>query len=298
LAASFLAAIGAFLAWGALLPRPIPRLVAADSSFIIFDSHSHTARSHDGRKAFDAAANAAWHARAGFDAAFITDHNAFTARRAPRMLNGEELSLNGLHMVMLGNDSLVSNKPWDASFDSSLGLLRLLGRVPSSDSRRPYLIASLPEYWRNHWGPDIGRVIAAGAQGLEIWTTSPRAMDFPADKRREVIARAQSLGLALFGATDMHGLGYAATVWNVMSLPGWRSLDDSALTGQLLAQLRASPGAVRVVVMRRRIAPNRAAQILGTPLSVLTVLRAASQGHAIALLGWIWVFVVLRRRKA
>jgi hypothetical protein len=292
----FLLAVGAFIAWGTLAPRPIPRLVASDSSLIIFDIHSHTSLSHDGRKGFDAAANAAWHARAGFDAAFVTDHNVFAPGRAPRMLNGEELSLNGLHMVLLGNDTLVRNKPWDADFDSSLALLRVLSRQPSAVSRQPFLIASLPEYWRHHWGPDVGRVIAAGAQGLEIWTTSPKAMDFPADRRREVIARARSLGLAMFGATDMHGLGYAATVWNVIALRGWRALDDAALTRSLLERFRAEPGAGRVIALRRRIAATRPAQIVGMPLGVVTVLRGASRGHGVALLGWIWVLALLRRR--
>ena len=295
-AGCFLAAMGLFLAWGTLAPRPIPRLVASDSALVIFDTHSHTSLSHDGRKGFDAAANAAWHARAGFDAAFITDHNVFAPGREPRMLNGEELSLNGLHMVMLGNDSLVKNKPWDGNFDSSLALLRALARPPSAFSFQPFLIASLPEYWRNHWGPDVGRVVAAGADGLEIWTTSPKAMDFPAGQRREVIARARSLGLAMFGATDMHGLGYAATVWNVIALPGWRALDDAALTRALLEAFRAEPGSVRVIVLRRRIAPTRPAQIIGMPLGAVTVLRGASGWHGAALLGWIWLIALVRRR--
>jgi len=295
-AACFLAAFGAFLAWGTLSRRPIPRLVARDTSLIIFDIHSHTVLSHDGRTGFDAAANAAWHARAGFDAAFITDHNVFEPGRAPRMLNGEELSLHGLHMVMLGNDSLVRNKPWDGSFDSSLALLRAIHH-PSAVSPQPYLIASLPEYSRNHWGPDVGRVIEAGASGLEIWTTSPRAMDFPESRRQEVIARARSLGLALFGATDMHGLGYAATVWNVIALPGWRSLGDDALANRLLERFRADPGAVRVIAMRRRIAPTRPAQIIGSPLGALRALSSASRGHAAALLGWIWAVTFVKRRR-
>lgn len=293
-AVAFLAGLAAFLAWGTLLPRPVPRLVAGDASLVVFDIHSHTSRSHDGRQRFDAAANAAWHARTGFDAAFITDHNTFAPGRAPRMLNGEELSLNGLHMVLLGNDSLVPNKPWDRSFDSSLALLAAL--QPSAPSVQPFLIASLPEYWRNHWGPDVGRVIAAGTQGMEVWTTSPRAMDFPADKRREVIARARSLGLAMFGSTDMHGLGFAATVWNVMALPGWRAMNDGDLTRSLLARFRAEPGAVRVIALRRRLAPTRPAQMIGMPLGAWTVLRTASWPHRAALLGWIWGVALVRRR--
>jgi len=297
LGALFLAGFGAFLAWGTLAPRPIPRLVARDASLIIFDIHSHTVLSHDGRKGFDAAANAAWHARAGFDAAFITDHNVFESGRAPRMLNGEELSLNGLHMVMLGNDSLVRNKPWDASFDSSLALLTALNHQPPATSHQPYFIASLPEYSRNHWGPDVGRVIEAGARGLEIWTTSPKAMDFPSARRLEVIARARSLGLALFGATDMHGLGYAATVWNVIALPGWRALSDDSLTSRLLERFRADPRGVRVVAMRRRMAETRGRQMVGAPLGAWLVLRTASKGHGVALLAWVWAVALLKRRR-
>src|SRR6185295_3220010 len=119
--------------------RPIGRLVAADSNLIIFDVHSHTAASHDGRPGFGAAASAAWHARAGFDAAFVTDHNVCCEARQwqrdraghpPRLLVGEELSLSGLHMVVLGNDSAIANAPWNQSFDSSLGLLRRLRAAP------------------------------------------------------------------------------------------------------------------------------------------------------------------------
>jgi len=304
-AAALLAGLGAFVWWGARWSRPIPRLVAADGTLLIYDTHSHTSASHDGRPGFDAAANAAWHRRAGFDAAFITDHNVFGATRTwreaggstPRLLNGEELSLAGLHMIVLGNDSLIHNAPWGASFDSSLALLRLIAAGRDS-LEGPYVIASLPEYARNHWGADLGRVIGAGTAGMEIWTTSPKAMDFPPGRRREVIARAHSLGLGLFGATDMHGLGYAASVWNVAAMPGWRDLDDAALTRRLLTTLRADPRASRVVAMRRRLAPTRTAQMIGVPLALVTLVRTASPWHVLALLGWIWglAWFVSRRR--
>jgi hypothetical protein len=304
LAAVLVAGLGAFVWWGARWSRPIPRLVAADSTLLIYDTHSHTSASHDGRPGFDAAANAAWHGRAGFDAAFITDHNVFGAARAwrdadgrvPRLLNGEELSLAGLHMIVLGNDSLIANAPWGAEFDSSLALLRLI--AAGADSlERPYVVASLPEYARNHWGADLGRVIDAGTEGLEIWTTSPKAMDFPPGRRREVVARAHSLGLGLFGATDMHGLGNAASVWNVIPLPGWRDMNDATLTRTLLAVLRRDPRSSRVVAVRRRLAPTRTAQMIGVPLALVTLLRAASPWHALALLGWLWGIALLVSRR-
>ena len=307
----FLVALALFVWWGARWIRPIPALVADDSSLIIFDTHSHTAASHDGRKGFSEAVNAQWHRRAGFDAAFITDHNVFGAARQwqhdragrpPRLLDGEELSLSGLHMVVLGNDSLIRNHPWDASFDSSLSLITSISPPRPSPPLpdRPFVIASLPEYAKNHWGEDMARLIAAGTEGLEIWTTSPKAMEFTPQRRREVIARARSSGIALFGATDMHGLGYAASVWNVMALPGWRSLADSALARTLIASFRARPTDVRVIARPRVFGSTRLARAFAFPAGMLGVLRGASRGHALALVAWCWfpVLVATVRRRS
>ena len=307
----FLACFGAFIWWGARWSRPIPRLVAADSSLLIFDTHSHTSMSHDGRSGFGTAANAAWHQRAGFDAAFVTDHTTFGAARQwqhdapgrpPRLLDAEELSLSGAHVIVLGNDSALGNVPWNSSFDSTLALLRAIraGRPGDSAAVRPLLVASLPEYWRYHWGADLGLLVEAGIEGFEIWTTSPKAMDIPPARRAEVIDRGRALGLALVGATDMHGLGYAATVWNVISLPGWQSLDDAALQRGLLTALRERRAELRVVALRRRLAASRQAQVAGAPLSLFALLRTAPRPHAVMLLLWIWIpaLVVARRRAA
>ena len=304
----FVLGLAAFVGWGALLDRPIPRLVAADSTLVIFDVHSHTSLSHDGRAAFGPHQNAEWHHRAGFDAAFVTDHNVTGAApawrmdragRPPRLLDGEELSLAGLHVVVLGNAERIDNTPWNRSFDSSLILLRRL----SADSMpsRPYLIASLPEYWRYHWGLAIGAMAEAGIEGFEIWTTSPRAMDLPPAARAEVIARASLEGHALFGATDMHGLGNAATVWDVMRLPGWSALDDAALAAAMIARFRTAGAAAHRVVALRRWQPDaRWAAPAILPLNAAQRLRTMSLGHAAALVAWLWLpaaLATVRRRR-
>ena len=306
-AAGFLVCFGVFIWWGARWTRPIPRLVAADSSLLIFDAHSHTSMSHDGRPGFGTAANAAWHQRAGFDAAFVTDHNTFGAARQwqhdapgrpPRLLDGEELSLSGLHLIVLGNDSALSNVPWTSSFDSTLALLRALRARPADSAGvAPLLVASLPEYWRYHWGADLGVLVAAGIEGFEVWTTSPKAMDIPPGRRGEVLDRGRSLDLALVGATDMHGLGYAATVWNVIELPGWQELHDAALTRSLVAALRDRPGESRVIALRRRLAVRREAQMAGVPLGLFEVLRTTSPFHRLSCLAWPWLLAAALARR-
>src|SRR5207248_2524605 len=74
--------VAAFVLWGlllgvaaVLLPRPVPRLVAADSTLTVIDYHAHTALSHDGRRGWTAQDLAAWHAAQGFGASYVTDHN-------------------------------------------------------------------------------------------------------------------------------------------------------------------------------------------------------------------------------
>jgi len=305
---AYLGGLVAFVAWGALLQRPIPRLVAADSALVIFDVHSHTALSHDGRKGFGSHENARWHRRAGFDAAFVTDHNTTGAAQAwrtdraghpPLLLAGEELSLSGLHVVVLGNAALIANTPWNRTFDSTLLLLRRI--AADTAPARPYLIASLPEYWRNHWGTDIGAMAAAGIEGFEIWTTSPKAMDIPPAARAEIIARGVLEHHALFGATDMHGLGNAATVWNVMRLPGWRAMDEPALAAAMIARFRAEgPAASRVIAVRRWQTDARWAAPAVVPLNAALRLRTMSRAHAVALVAWLWLpalAATVRRRR-
>jgi len=324
--ALFLGALALYAAWGALLPRPIPRLVAADPDVLVFDLHSHTAASHDGRAGFDAAATAAWHARAGFDAAFVTDHNTAGAIRAWRgdgrsgalLLPGIELSLSGLHLLALGTDREIPTAPYRGDWGATGRLVRALaagdtaapptGRTaPAASSpgidvtATPYLVASLPEYWQHHWGPDLDTLVAWGVRGFEVWTSSPRAMEVPPALRREMIARCLRDGLAVFAATDMHGLGYAASAWNVARVRGWRTLETGALGAVLVAKFRREGPAADQVVVRRRWLPETAAQAtVAVPLNLVLLLRTATPAHGAALLGWIWIPALLlssRRRS-
>ncbi len=302
-AAAFLAGLAVFVGWGYWLQRPIPRLVSTDANQLVLDIHSHTALSHDGRRGFGAAQNAAWHARAGFDAAFVTDHNAFGAAKAwrleaplgrPRLFDGEEISLSGIHVLALGTGRVIPNRPYDASWDSTGALIRRL----HADSI--FLVPTLPEDWRHHSGLEFGQLSEWGVDGFEIWTSAPQAMDLPPSARRTVIAWSRLEDRPVFGATDMHGFGNAATVWNVVRLPGWQSLGDSALVRAILARLRAGGVAAnQVVALRRWLPETRLGSAFDVPVNLALLLRTASRPHALALLAWIWaVALAVSYRRA
>ncbi len=299
----------AFVAWVAFAPRPMRRL-ETPGSHLVFDVHSHTSFSHDGRASFPPYVNADWHKAAGFDVAFVADHNratvartwpVFTPDHGPRALRGTELSLYGLHLLILGVADSIDNRGWNQSWDSTLALIRRLAsrtaHAPRTTDHAPLLIAALPEFWRHHWGPEMGDLVAAGVDGFEVWTSSPQAMEFPPAARATLIARARAGGSILLGATDMHGLGWTASVWNVAPVSGWGMLSDSALTDLLIGVMRE--GRHRVIAVDRWLPATRLDHAVALPVSLALVLRQASRWHGLALLGWIWLpaLVATRRRR-
>jgi len=204
-----------------LLPRPVPRLVAADSTLTVIDYHAHTALSHDGRRGWTTADLAEWHAAQGFGASYITDHNVVFSGGVDTLISllpGVEWSVYDQHVVALGNVAPVERGVYGRDTRAMLGLFGALHRQGAIG------IASLPEYWRNHWG-ELDDVVAAGADGFEIVNCAPKALAFPAAARSQVLQIAESRDLLVVGASDNHGWGKVTCVWNLLSpsAHGYRS---------------------------------------------------------------------------
>ena len=204
-----------------LLPRPVPSLVVADSAFTVIDYHAHTDRSHDGRRGWTLQDLADWHAAQGFGASYVTDHNIpFTDDITDPipLLPGVEWSVYDQHIVALGTVALIDRAAFSRDTRSMLRLFAELHR------RGAIGIASLPEYWRNHWG-DLDAFVAAGVDGFEIVSCAPKALGFPADARAQVLRLAARRDLLVVGASDNHGWGKVTCVWNLSSpsAHGYRS---------------------------------------------------------------------------
>src|SRR6266496_6384372 len=97
-------------------------------------------------------------------------------------------------------------------------------------------IASLPEYWRNHWD-DLGAFVVAGVDGFEIVNCAPQALAFPTELRRAVLTLAGSHDLLVVGASDNHGWGKVTCVWNV-SRPGAQGFHTNRVFARPLALLQ------------------------------------------------------------
>jgi len=216
-----------------LLPRPVPHLVAADSVSTIIDYHAHSEASHDGRRGWTFARLAAWHARQGFQASYVTDHNIIfdtTVTDPIRLLPGVEWSVYRQHVVALGPVQPIARDSFGSTTPRMLGLFRELERQGALG------IASLPEYWRNHF-EDLDAFVTAGVDGFEIVNCAPKAIGFPTPLRRQVIALAQQRDLVVVGASDNHGWGQVTCVWN-LSRPGTNGYQANRVVARPLALLQ------------------------------------------------------------
>jgi len=212
---AFVGPLGVVLAGVAavLLPRPVPSLVTADSTVTVLDYHAHTAASHDGRPGWRVEDLAAWHAAQGFEASYVTDHNVIFDRAvdAPiRLLPGVEWSVYAQHIVALGAVAPIDRRVYNRDTRALLGLFAELHRQGALG------LASLPEYWANHWD-DLDAFVAAGVDGFEIVNCAPKAIGFPASLRARVLQLAAQHDLLVVGASDNHGWGKVTCVWNLSS---------------------------------------------------------------------------------
>jgi predicted metal-dependent phosphoesterase TrpH len=216
-----------------LLPRPVLRFVAADSSGTVIDYHAHTEASHDGRPGWTPLDLARWHAAQGFGASYVTDHNrVFDGRvdASVSLLPGAEWSVYRQHILALGEATPIDRAPFLRDTPAMLGVFAELHR------RGALAIGSIPEYWRNHW-EDLDEFIKAGVDGFEIVNCAPKAIGFTDQARARVVSLARQHDVLLVGGSDNHGWGKATCVWNVTS-PSAHGYEANRVLARPLALLQ------------------------------------------------------------
>jgi hypothetical protein len=285
-----------FIAWGALVPHPMARLVSDNPRLLLIDFHSHSQYSHDGRHSFTPEANMRWHREQGYNAAFITDHNRIEASEQAHAqslkdwretgyysLMGEEISLYKTHLVLLGNHTRVDNKPYDSDY------ARIPAFLKDMQNLHWVVIASLPEYWLYHWGDGVQSLVNWGINGFEIVNSAPKALDFPLEKRRQIIALCREKNLPMTGISDNHGYGYATAVWNTMSISSWRRLDPDQLELTILLLLQKKGFEAVDVLERPKFWPENLIELVFSPLmNVIVYLRGLTVVQRIAWTVWLW----------
>jgi predicted metal-dependent phosphoesterase TrpH len=278
-------------ALSAAMPRPMAALVVLNPQSVRVDFHSHTNASTDARKSFDAEDNRAWHRAGGFDVAYVSDHRSFSGAEAalarnPRiatdgttLLSAYEGRYRGLFMIDLGltradSAALLDSRRWMRT-----------GNLKSG--RRPANVVAIP-------GPltDVQRDARDGAPGMaaiEIVDGSPKGFSQHDRDRREIIARADSLNLALVAGSNNHGWGRVVPGWTILNIPNWQNMSPDSLGANIERALRDNPRrAVRVMERARPQPASVAGLILTVPAFAVQIFRELTPPERFAWIFWIW----------
>jgi hypothetical protein len=301
-------AVFAAYAAGALLSRPMASLVSNNPNILRIDFHAHTHASHDGHQS--ARQLRAWHARAGYDVAYVTDHatveeaerglaaNPATAADGVLLLQGIEVTWDAEHVTILGAERIYRGLLTENKRDVDVRGLELgsliTGREPVVIWNHPHQLDRLPLAS----GPGT-----AGVRAIEIINGAPDDRDEGRRNHGAIVDLAQRNNLALTVGSDNHGWGFATPGWTLMRIFNWRALSADDLSLRIEQAIRTGGlGATRTV--ERRVAdPGTStlalvATVFAAPARMLTTL---SNDERVAWLIWTWMIVAaawaLRRRR-
>ena len=294
-----------FYAGGAALPRPMTGIDLGDPDLVSVDFHSHTRRSHDGRKSFTAARNRAWHEAGGFDAAYVTDHDTWDgvdealranpARAGDRtvLLSGAELRLRDRHTNVLGDPSryvfaLDDRRHLDG--DSLAAAYRRGARPPTMLYAIPAPLDRIEAF-----SPEF----PAGVVGIELNDGAPRGLEQSRKQRDDILALADSLNLAVVAGANLHGWGRTAAAWSVMRIPAWRDMTPDALGAAVEVVLhRDRRNAVTVVERRMPYHDGAFVRLVATvPWLLWEHFRMLHPMERVSWLAWAGLWAALARMR-
>ena len=305
-AVAALAALLAFYAAAALVPRPMAAIRLAAPDLLAVDFHSHTNRSHDGWSLFTAARSRAWHEAGGFHAAYVTDHYTWAGvdealpANPPRagdgtvLLSGMEVRLRNRHTNILGDRSryvFALDSTWHHLDPDSLAAAHDRGAAP------PTMVYALP-------GP-LDQIVPftpgtpAGVVGVELSDGAPRGLEQVRTERGDILALADAMDLAVVAGTNVHGWGRTVPAWSVMRLPGWRDMSPDELGRAIEEALhRERRRAVTVVERRMPYHDGSAVKLAATvPLMLWSHLRTLTLPERVSWLVWVAIWAALRASR-
>jgi len=276
----------------AALPRPMAKLVAANSNLVRVDLHSHTNASHDARSSFDAADNREWHRAGGVDVAYVTDHSTFNGAEAGErgnaaragdgtmLLTGFEGRYRGTFMLFLSMTQGDSVSLIDSRRHLRSGTL-LSGRTPTAIMAIPGPLIDLP-LAATETPPRIAAV--------EVVDGSPRGLAQHDRDRRRIVRLADSLRISVVAGSNNHGWGRAIPAWTVMWIPGWRIFSSDSLAASIERGLYRTSGVPLQVVERTRPHFTGVALVLTAPMMAGQIVGTLRVWERFVWLVWIWGF--------
>ena len=307
-AAASLLGLLAFYGYGALAPRPMAGIEPDHVDDVVVDVHSHTKYSHDAWQVVDAEDRRAWHAAAGFDAAYVTDHRTWQGwldavpNNPARAGDGTSL-LPGLEIAWVEwyANALGPPERYEGAVDGNYLIVDSMYARLERGEPRPTLVLTIPEDLE---GAPASTGDSIGFVGIEVSDASPKGLRQSRRDRALILAMVDSLNLAPVAATNNHGWGRTAAAWTLMRIPGWEELTPGELSTAIEDRLHRERKHASRVIERRSpwLGESIPALALTTPAITWQLFGGLGFASRVSWLLWAWAVALLlagvRRRRA
>lgn len=270
------------------VPLPGDTLVNHNPDLVLVNFHSHSYFSHDGIMSPQRVAR--WHRAHGFDAFFLTEHNNHnktlewvaaqdqgTFPASPLILCGQEYS-GSTHLLLLGLNRDVNTKDMA---DSTA--------VQTAHGQNG---AVLVAHWFETKPRPLQYYVQCGVDGFEI-VNQNQGIDYEKSVFEQIAGICRSHKLVAIGACDYHGYGNVCSVWNALSIPGWRGMTPerqrSSIT-ELVKQRDQSRLAVVLYQDRRSVK----SVLWSPPLTAVDYFLSLSISQRLAWFFWtafLWLLI-------
>jgi hypothetical protein len=303
-AALALAGLLAFYGYGVLGPRPMAALVPEDEDVVVVDVHSHTEHSHDARGGWSAEDNRAWHAGAGFDAVYISDHRTYqgfldAVGGNPERAGDGTVVLPGLEIKFAGKYASALGESWRyrPAMDGNTLIADSVYAVYRRTGLRPTLVFTIPS---STYGVLPATPDTLGYVALELSDAAPRGLRQSRRDRALLLRMADSLNLALVAATNNHGWGRTAAAWTLMRIPGWQELSPDQLGAAIEGKLHTERREASWVVERAIPWSDDSPVALATTVPAITwaMFGGMGPGERVSWLLWSWLIALAATLRA
>lgn len=281
------------------MPRPMANLRVADPQTLRIDFHSHTNASKDANQRFTPENNREWHKAGGFDVAYISDHVRFSGAADAMKKNparaGDSLTVlsavEGRYHKILSTVMLRLVQADTAVLDGK----GHLHEGTTSIGTTPVTIVAIPN-------GNIDSVTAGSLDslphfaGMELVDAAPRGLgqlDREEDKIRRI---ASDRHLMLVSSSNNHGWGRTVAAWNLMTIPGWRSLSPDSLAGLVEQPFRARQTNAVTIVKRLRPRNHGMSLPFMLPVVLYQTIGSLTLAERGVWLLWIWAIALVAPR--
>lgn len=291
-----------------LVPRPQAAIAVTDPDVLVLDFQTHTNYSWDARESATPASQMQRRFNEGFNAFFITDHNNrfsdletkeitgqsdLTSRAIP--LRGEEISAKPSNLIILGpnmDHRYITRQKTDTSQNSSKALEVVL---KNREDPNTFVFATGPaRWWKN--SEDLQFLIGNGLEGIEIAKASPKGLELTVEDRVKLTDFARQNRIVMLGSSDNHGFGYAGYVWNLLRLPGWRSLEPKELEQAVISRMRLQGPDALTIITRIKAEPTGNPFLMGIDpfRQIWEMMRSLPLAQATVFVLYSWIPLVIR----